>query len=323
MLNFEFKKYPSIENHYQELWIDKALSWKPELAKMKYVLTEKIHGANVQVAFFSIPGQNSVKIILGRRKEWITREEKFFGIYDAFNSLVNAKKFNIEPFTQLAVRSGVIVRIYGEFFGDGIQKGVEYDPGKKFRFYDISIDDVMMTSYEFFKFMRESCNDALCAPIRGMADSLAEALAYDVEKCITVLGPHKDENFAEGIVIKPYNEVIELPDGNPFAIKKKHPKFKEKQSAPKIRKELGEEITQLRDAFMGYVNENRLDAVISKEGPITDKKEIGKYVKLLIEDAREDFLKDYAEDLKEVNVSDLKQVFNLGGQPANLILRKL
>ena len=49
------------------------------------------------------------------------------------------------------------------------------------------------------------------------------------------------------------------------------------------------------------VNENRLIAVISKEGPIeknSDRRKIAKYAKLLVADAKNDFEKLYPDSIE-------------------------
>ena len=42
--------------------------------------------------------------------------------------------------------------------------------------------------------------------------------------------------------------------------------------------------------WSGYINENRLADLFSKYGEIQSNAEIGKYIKLMLEDAKEDFL---------------------------------
>ena len=42
-----FKKFPSIENHYQQKNIDYWLRLYPELKDEDYVITEKLDGANL------------------------------------------------------------------------------------------------------------------------------------------------------------------------------------------------------------------------------------------------------------------------------------
>lgn len=45
----EFKKYPSIENHYRNKHIEKWLSKFPSLKDEEFIIQEKIHGSNFQI----------------------------------------------------------------------------------------------------------------------------------------------------------------------------------------------------------------------------------------------------------------------------------
>ena len=47
----KFQKFFSIENHYRNKEIAKWLEIYPELKNEKFVLTEKIHGSNIQLYF--------------------------------------------------------------------------------------------------------------------------------------------------------------------------------------------------------------------------------------------------------------------------------
>ena len=320
-MNDEFLKFHSIENTYQTIFIEKAVNYYPELEKCKYILTEKIHGCNMQVAFIPVVanGHHGIQMKFGRRRAWLDKGEKFNGMIPRFNEMINTGQFNHMAFGKLALATNSVVRLYGEFFGDGIGKGIEYDLGKKFRFFRYSVDGVMATPWEFYRFMNDIGNSALASPIRYMADGIDEALAFDVETLITILGPWRKDNFAEGVVISPYAENFELPSGKTFVLKKKHSKFAEIKNTPKERKPLDSDVEHLRKCFRAYVTDNRLQNVFSKEGKPEEAKDIGKFVKFLIEDAREDFLKDYGDEIAKIDKSKHKQIYNTGPVPAQLI----
>ena len=69
------------------------------------------------------------------------------------------------------------------------------------------------------------------------------------------------------------------------------------------------------------MTENRLINIFSQHGEIQDKKEIGEYIRLLIEDAKKDFLKDV--DLPVLDKNERKQVFNAGSKPFQLLQKYL
>ena len=63
----------------------------------------------------------------------------------------------------------------------------------------------------------------------------------------------------------------------------------------------------------------------SKHGEIQTPKDIGKYIKLILEDAKEDFLKDYNinELVIDLDKNKEKAIFNVGSRIVNLLKSKL
>ena len=312
-----FRKFPSIENHYQEAFIEKAILHNPELLDLTFIKSEKLHGANVQIAY-DIKEGKPFDLKLGRRGDYLVEDEKFYG----FSSFMEAEEFG--PLGVYLYRLGYkhqkSVRVFGEFFGENIQKGVVYHPGKQLRVYDIMIaDDLMPQKKMIMEFEMHGMIDLL-APIIGEPCTLAEALAFDVETFITTLGPQDEDNFAEGVVIKPYERPVTLGNGKNFYIKKKNTKFKDKSREPKVRKEMRADLKEMRDEFRTYLNDVRVQDLFSKMGPIEDKKQIGTYIQALMADAVEDFVKDYPE-ATDLEKAERKQVYNAGPMPAQLLMK--
>ena len=83
-----------------------------------------------------------------------------------------------------------------------------------------------------------------------------------------------------------------------------------------------EVIDPLNAAFREYINEQRMDNVFSKEGPIADKSQIGKYIGLILVDAIEDFTKDYPE-AETLDKKQRKAVFNVGSAVAKMLIMRL
>lgn len=72
-----FKKYNSIDNHYQTKEIMRWLSEYPELENETFVLTEKVDGANIQLYFTPDGGFK-----YGKRSAFLSPDEKFFDLHE-------------------------------------------------------------------------------------------------------------------------------------------------------------------------------------------------------------------------------------------------
>src|SRR5690606_36331161 len=122
-----------------------------------------------------------------------------------------------------------------------------------------------------------------------------------------------ENNYAEGVVIKPYQNNIILGDSR-FILKKKSEKFIEKESTKKEgnKEDLSSDVVNLMLEFKSYINDNRILSAFSKEGPIQKPQEMGKYIKLILEDAKEDFFKDNILP-DTLNEKEQKLIFNVGG----------
>jgi len=287
-----FIEYPSIENHYREKHIEKWLNKFPQLLECEYILQEKLHGTNIQIIFN--PNQ-SEKYVIASRNRCIPSDESFFGIREVLKEEKYQAIFDF--YSDLAGDINQVIRLYGELIGEGVQKGIDYGE-KKLKIFDVSIDGVFAcptiierTFKHFYSFgLTEEAK--VFSNIGVKVSSLKEALEYDCEK-ETAFG----NGICEGVVIKPISDEQEnlYSDeflGRVFYLKKKNEKFMEKPAKKKHSPE-SVEVFKMREIFKTYINENRLNSVFSKEGVITSEKDFGKYIKLTLMDAKEDFLKDY------------------------------
>ena len=77
----------------------------------------------------------------------------------------------------------------------------------------------------------------------------------------------------------------------------------------------------LKAEFLTYINENRLESVFSKYGVIEKPQQIGEYIRYMLEDAKEDFLKD--NDVSVLHKETLKEIFNAGHNIMKLLKEKL
>jgi len=279
-----FVKYPSIENHYQEKWINRFLDkFGDDLVNSKFVITEKIHGANTQLIF--TPGESEYSI--GSRNQ--LTDKGFYNVGEVLDNM------DLSFLQELADNSNYIIRVFGETFGPGIQKGVNYGGQKRLLFFDIMIGSCLCTYKQFFEYFEG--HQELIVPVVGYCDNLVDALAFDTN-FNSKLNDIKD-NECEGIVIKPFDRIFISNVGSLFYVKKKNEKFKEKtKRKTKPKPEWSDTVNNLRNTFLAYVNKERLESVFSKFGRIEDRKDIGKYIGYFMKDATDTFKKE--EDFDKI-----------------------
>jgi Rnl2 family RNA ligase len=301
-----FLKYPSIENHYQSKNIARWLAHNPGLEQETFVIQEKIHGANFQLLF-----RTSEPMVTFSRNRQLAPDESFF---DWQNTI--ARLDDLWKVFQAYVNSGQAqeVRVFGELCGPGVQHGVDYGTEKAFYIFDVQVDGVWCTQ-EFL--MEHNYMFLFMAPVLGFATSLVEAINFDVE-VPSRLVDDKPDNIMEGVVIKPYSKVYTSPDGQLFYLKKKSERFLEVSKTPKPR-EFDSKVLELNTLFRGYINENRIQSVFSKRGPIERPQQMGEYIKDVMEDAVADFVKDNQEAVEALDDKQRKQALNVGSSVAQLL----
>lgn len=311
-----FTKYCSIENSYDQANLSWWLSNYPMLRAEKYAIHEKIHGANLQVA--SDRGED-VKI--GTRNNWLDDISGFYNV----GELILSERFEtfVEKLKAYAHAKNVFIIIFGELYGAGIMKGVNYPKGRHFAPFDVVIDGVYQDYGRFVEILKELGIQDLMAPEVASRVSLDEALAFDVESFRSKLLDQEGENIAEGVVIKPMITYVNAT-GSRFALKKKSEKFSERASVKKAEagQVVPEEVVCVQNLFTGYITENRMNAVVSKLGPIVRPDQIGEYIKALMEDAREDFLKEHKDQLAALDKKLARKVFT-NNRAAEIVVGRL
>jgi len=295
-----FKKYPSIENSYNQKKIDRFLRDFPILKNEQYIVTEKRDGSNIQIIF--TPSEKK-KFKIGSRNRVLSRDEDFNDVWNVikkYDELISYGK-------HLSQIHNSVVTFYGEIFGKGIQKRINYGDEKYIEIFDIAIDGELMPQMFLvedpilYKYM---------VPVYSLLDGIQNALDFEPDNF----------NEIEGVVIKPYNEVYKSVQGKTFFLKKKNPKFEEKGNKQKKsnKPSYSEEAQNLREEFERYVNKNRVLSVFSKEGEIEDNEQIGKYIKLTLEDAKEDFFND-GFSIDNFDKNEVKYIFNTGSKIVEIL----
>jgi len=293
----EFKKYPSIENHYQTKFIAQGA----HILNEKYIVREKLDGANIQIVFTPFQPRK-----IGKRTSYLETDENFM---DIWNTLDKYKEF-LSFYQQTADSTGNVFRFYGEIYGRGIQKRIDYGNEKYISIFDLMINDNFLAQSTLESMLEVHGFRNLLPESYGIFDNLVDALKIETK-----------EN-TEGVVIQPLNLVHFLPSGSRFIIKKKREDFDDKRTPQKIIEE-NTGISALNLEFRSYINENRVKDVFSKYGEIQEPKQIPDYIKYVLEDAKEDFLKNHnlEEEIPHFEEKMKKDIFNVGGAIV-LILKK-
>lgn len=213
------------------------------------------------------------------------------------------------------------IRVYGELFGSNIQKGVDYGEEKRFLVFDIEVNDVLMSQKYLLELFKELDLTHHLVPVLDIVKGLEQALNYNTK--FDTLLMNKGDNISEGIVIKPYNQVYSFDDGSPFYLKKKNEEFMQR-AKQRIKKtdNHSDEYVQVRDLYREYLTENRVMGIFSQHGEIQEPSQIGEYIKLVMNDAREDFLKDYLKEFNRLSQQEKGRVFSITGSEIAPILKK-
>lgn len=293
----EFKKYSSIENHYQQKFIGSFVNqFGTEALNQPFAVSEKLDGANIQLVF-----QPNQEFKVGKRTSYLTREDSFFDIWNTLDKYIMIWQ-RFQDFVDKEQRS---LTVYGEIYGIGINGRINYGNEKFIKIFDLLMDDEYLSQVEMIDFLHRNFMETML-PTYFIKNSLAEALETEIpDNC-------------EGWVIQPLNKLIRMGSGARFILKKKAEKFDDTVS-DKVREKrnAGENVFNLK--FREYINENRLKDLFSKHGEIQRPQQIPDYIKLMMEDAKADFLKDH--DISAYEPKEQKEIFNVGSMIV-LILKK-
>ena len=213
-----FKKYPHLENLVNTKSINIVSS---------VVVTEKIHGCNARF------GWCDGEFVIGTRNQ----HAALSSVADNYGMGLAAwlRKNNLEE--RLKDLKHLNAMVYGELYGEGIQKGIFYRKGKHFRAFMVRVHDHVLDWSKTEKFLKE--NDIDCVPVLHCGEwrdgdvSLESFLRtfYDKESLVPGLDGFSEQapenNICEGVVVCP---TIALRDGTGDLLitKFKNDKWKEK-----------------------------------------------------------------------------------------------
>jgi len=322
----EFKKYSEIENTYRSKTIN--LIEMEGKSSGEWNVTLKVHGANFSV-YMSPDGMKCAK-----RSGFV--EGSFFNHEYVLDKQLQSLQLIYSDIRKNNIGTEVI--FYGEIFGGlyphkdvpkvnnqtTVQKGVYYSPENKFIIFDIKVDG----KYLDYKNVVELCETygALYAKIL-FAGSFLDCLKYPNEFADPLhkeFGlPEIEGNICEGVVIKP-NDARYFNDGSRIILKNKNEKFKENAHGVKVEKEKTEanhEIIAKAQLILDYCNDNRLNAVLSKMGTVTNK-DFGKLLGSLSQDMHNDFIKDHETFYDEMSLVEKREINKLVNAGVSSFIRK-
>ena len=283
----KFKKFSSLENSYRDNFINKVREQGYE--NDEYIITEKLHGANYG---FTVIVENSLLTTLpSKRSGFISADEKFYNHQPVYEKYAH----NIGKLaTALLENNDGIVTVYGELYGGNIQGGMAYPLEQDFAGFDITVNGTPINKRKAFSLMNEY--EIPSVPVLGYAKNLSDSLEWSesfiTKKLRDDFDTENPQAEAEGVVIEPVTPHY-LPSGERVYLKKKTKRFlekgKNKIEKPKV--SLNEALSKLLETALEYVNENRFNAVVSKEGEVNIKM-IGKIAGLMTQDIIVDLIKD-------------------------------
>ena len=133
----KFKKLHSIENSYKAKEINYYRALDPNLDSYTYVITEKLHGANVSFHF-----ESETPWMIARRNGFLQPGEKFNNIED----LVEEHRAGLDSMQRFVDGTTDTLRLYGEVYGAGVQKGVDYGDERRIAFFGMKKNDVLISN---------------------------------------------------------------------------------------------------------------------------------------------------------------------------------
>ncbi len=290
----EFKKYNSIENSYQNKVIEHFLGQFPELLDVKFVAVEKLDGSNIQICI----SPNDIKI--GKRTSWIEEGESFNDIHN----VIKKYQDSINAIQKHCIEEGLEIRLFGEIYGKGIQRRIDYGDEKHMSFFDIMINGEYLGYQEFLGLV-----------VKFKLPTPKLYLMSNLQQCLKL----NAEDKGEGFVIRPKDKNYYSHTGSRFILKKKSESFSEKMEKKQTTQR---QVSPLNLEFRRYINENRVKNVFSKYGEIETSKDIAKYIKYVLEDAKEDFIKD-TPNFQDIPKDEYKAVFNVGSSIVMIFLIQL
>jgi hypothetical protein len=208
-------KYPKIYNHSNLNIIDTWVKQVPNFKSLKYVAQQKYDGCNISFEFCKGKPYN-----LFSRNQKLGNGADFNGIRNILQRPEYIKLIKtIQEWLELSNEINVI-NLYGELYGPGIQKRINYK-SNKIKFFDVFFNTRLQSAFDFDTWM-STLKIAQHKVTFWLYENTFDELIQDgLEKCKKFVTKHA----IEGIVIKPYDQVLIDQNKSPFYIKIKTDEF--------------------------------------------------------------------------------------------------
>jgi len=287
-----------------------------DLNKLKWVVTEKVHGANFSFVY------EDHQLRFAKRKDYLTWNDDFFGFQAVAAEMEDRVIGLFEQLRQDIPAHRYI--IYGELFGgkyphpevashehvQAIQTGVYYCPSVRFCAFDIAIEVTEEGSKEYLDYALSLAYFERYGIFYAkvlFCGKLNEALNFDTRIDSGIPGqlqlPALSPNLIEGVVIKPLHHAG-LTDLEVRPIMKlKNQEFDEEKKFHEAEKwsfipsvtTRSEELSFLVGEMANYITKNRLNSALSKIGALDLANEKRLY------EIKKEFLEDICVDFNEDN----------------------
>lgn len=321
----KFIKYPSIENLENEYEFPTPEQLKNYQCRFWY--SEKIDGANIGMylplrgenkgipSFFSRSGQNAENLF-----GFSAHKNKLRLFIKHLAEMLDDPTVRYRSFSTEALKWCEGIYLWGEYYGDRINRRVNYGVDGFFKFYDIMLvckgdtHSVMQSPRYFFDFS--------IALIFNCPDELIEGDSFILRPILLESNLSSKEDLMKRLPLPAKSGlcddntegyVITCTGNNGFfrRWKWKDPRFKEKNKVkkPHFEESVNPEFTALHDEFVSYITLNRAVGVLSKT---TERKRVDRLVVALLTDAKEDFMKAHGNDMADRDQKFVKGVFNVG-----------
>lgn len=288
----EFKKFSSLENSYRQNLIDKVQYEGKDVGL--WIATEKIHGANF--SFWC----DGTEVKVASRTQFV--DGTFFNCQAVINRYA-------QGILDWCVSKGIEdFVVYGELYGKGVQKEVEYGE-RDFRAFDVVIDGKILDKHTA-QSVADDCGLFFVPVVKVGSFKECMELPNTFKSHLTPDG-YEGENVSEGLVIEPV-EPNWFNNGSRIYFKNKTEGFSEKKREPKQKVvfELSEQESDLMNELLEYNTEQRVSNVLSKIGQVSHK-DFGKILGLTVQDIFEEFTKDTNRDPKKEAEDNWKQFVKL------------
>lgn len=310
----EFFKYQKIYESVDNYTLNKKQLKMLNLKKTEWIVQEKVHGSNFSIYF------DGNKIEFAKRNS-ILQENEWFYNYETIKSKLI---LNTNQLYKLLNKTKII--IYGELFGGfyppdpknwinnridekgncklcfddkAIQEGIYYSNNIEYMVFDVAYinDNNDLIFVDYYDLCNSIKNTNFFFPKELFIGSFQEIQNFNLNFNSTIpkqLGYEdlpKNSNLSEGIIIKPIKTININTKSNQIIrciIKRKNDKFKEISDNFNME----EAIKSYKYTFSKMLNTNRLAAVLSKYGKLTQEN-CQKITELLMQDIWEDYYLNY------------------------------